>query len=36
MGSFSIGILVGIGVTLLFGALGKAFADWAREKWFGR
>lgn len=36
MGTLSIGILVGVGLSLLFGALGKAFADWAKKKWFGQ
>jgi len=35
-GTFATGVLVGLGVAALFGALGKAFAEWAKKKWFGQ
>lgn len=33
---FAWGILLGVGLTLLFSEVGKAFAVWARKKWFNQ
>lgn len=35
MVSIWLGILIGLGLSSLLGAFGKAFADWAKVKWFG-
>gem|GEM_PF-6359051 len=28
------GIIIGLCASYLFGSLGKAFAEWAKKKWF--